>query len=191
MLHAVKYFSLAGAVAAASGSAVFAGVEEPVELDALPKEVMEVATENLKGLKLAIDEPGPVDDDSFIDDNMVINTQELGEVEIISSNTETERDGSFVYEIQGIVTDGRKVEIDILPDGDVEEIEIEFKVEDVPGAVMKAIETKLPEFKPEFIEASHSPSMQVVGYEFVGMAGDAKMDIEVSADGRTITVADQ
>ena len=184
-LVAVGFASALGA-----GSA-FAGEEKVVELGEIPADIMEVAKANLVGLKLAVDEPGSLDDDSEIDDNIVLHYKDLGEVQLVSANTETEADGSFVYEIQGTVADGRKIEIDIDPDGGVEEIEIEFQADDVPGAVMKALAAKLPGFAPEFIEASHAPSMQVIGYEFVGMSGENKMDIEVSPDGRNITVADQ
>lgn len=84
------------------------------------------------------------------------------------------------------------MEIDITSDGDIEEIEIEFRLEGVPGAVMKTIAAKLPgSFKPTVIGASHSASMQVTGYEFVGNMGGKQMDIEASADGRRIEVADQ
>lgn len=165
--------------------------EEAVELSEIPAEIMEVAEAHLADLRLAIDAPGAVDDGSVIDDNLVLTYEELGEVTLTDANTETEDDGSFVYEIRGEVADGRKVEIDIDPDANVEEIEIEFMVEDVPGAVLKALETRMPGFTPEFIEASHSSSMQVVRYEFVGTMGDNIMDIEVSADGRNIVVADQ
>ena len=178
-----------GLAAAVSGTAM-AGEEKPVELSEVPADVMEVAKAGLAELKLATANPASVVVD-VDDDSMVLAYEALGEVELVSANTETETDGSYIYEIQGTVADGRRVEIDIEPDGDVEEIEIEFKVEDVPGAVMNAIAEKLPEFQPEFIEASHSPSMHVIGYEFVGNVGDNKMDIEVSADGRTIVVADQ
>ncbi|WP_089728938.1 hypothetical protein [Candidatus Thiosymbion oneisti] len=41
------------------------------------------------------------------------------------------------------------------------------------------------------IEASHSRSLKAVRYEFVGKPGDKKLDINVSADGRTIEVADR
>lgn len=178
-----------GLAAAVSGTAM-AGEEKPVKLGEIPADVMEVAKAGLANLKLASADPASVVVD-VDDDSMVLAYEVLGEVELVSANTETEADGSYVYEIQGTVTDGRRVEIDIEPDGDVEEIEIEFKIEDVPGAVMNAIQEKLPEFQPDFIEASHSPSMHVIGYEFVGNVGDNKMDIEVSADGMTITVADQ
>lgn len=180
-----------GITVALCGTAGLAGEEKPVDLADIPAEVMDVAKANLEDLRLAQDAPGPVDDGSVIDDNIVIVYEELGEVQLVSANTETEADGSFVYELQGTVQGGRKIEIDIDPDANVEEIEIEFEIEDVPGAVLKSVETRMPGFIPEFIEASHSPSMQVVGYEFVGTQGENALDIEVSADGRNITIADQ
>lgn len=138
-----------------------------------------------------MDGPITIDLDAVIDDNISSDYKQLGAVSIVSANTETEDDGSFVYEIQGEAADGRQIEIDIDPTARVEEIEIEFKREDVPGAVLKSVESKMPGFTPEFIEASHSASMQVVGYELVGKMGDEVLDIEVSADGRSITIADQ
>ena len=153
---------------------------------------MAAAKANLEGLKVANANAVVVNDGEVVDDDSIIVTYEdLGEVTLVSANTETEEDGAMVYEIQGTVQDGRKIEIDIKPDGEVEEIEVEFKLADVPGAVLKAIEKKMPGFKPDFIEASHSPSMKVIGYEFVGMMGENKLDIEASADGRKIEVADQ
>lgn len=142
-------------------TAAYGGEETPVELSAVPANLIEIAKERIPGFK-------PV-----------------------SANTEKEDDGSSVYEIQGMLKDGRKAEIDIFKDGKIQEIEIAFRLDDVPGAVLKAIQKKLPGFKPHFIEASHSRSMKVVRYEFVGKIGDAEMDIEVSADGRRVVVADK
>ena len=179
-----------------SGTAM-AGVEEPVDLSEVPAEVMEVAKANMTDLKLAdvdavTEADGIIVDDEVVDDDSIaVVYEELGEVTFVSANTETEEDGSYVYEIQGTVPDGRKVEIDIFPNGSIEEIEIEFLIEDVPGLVIKALEEKVPGFQPDFIEASHSPSMKVFAYEFVGNVGDSKMDLEASADGRRIIVADQ
>jgi len=61
----------------------------------------------------------------------------------------------------------------------------------VPGAVLKAIERKLSGFEPTFIEASHSRSLKVVRYEFVGKLGDTELDLDVSADDSHIEVADR
>ncbi|MCV6614087.1 MAG: hypothetical protein OIF35_03850, partial [Cellvibrionaceae bacterium] len=96
----------------------------------------------------------------------------------------------LVYEVQGKLEDGRKFEFDALADGEVEEIELEFKQSMVPGAVLKAIEKKLPGFRPSYIEASHSASMKVIAYEFVGQLNGVQVDLEVSPDGRQIVLAD-
>lgn len=180
-----------GIVLALSVNYTLAGVEEPIDLADIPVQVMEVAESSLSGLRLAVDESGPVDDGSVIDDNIVIVYEELGDVTLVSANTETEEDGSFVYEIQGTTADGRRIEIDLDPEANIEEIEVEFKLDDVPAAVLQSVKEQMPEFTSESIEASHSPSMQVIGYEFVGLMGDTPLDIEVSADGRTIEIADQ
>lgn len=108
-----------------------------------------------------------------------------------SADVETEADGLMVYEIQGTREDGRKIEVDIISNGEIEEFEVEFDLEQVPGAVLKAIDAKLPGFKPTYIEASHSASKKVLGYEFEGLFEGKKLDIEVSADGRKILLADQ
>jgi hypothetical protein len=117
--------------------------------------------------------------------------RKLPDAQTISANTETEDDGSLMYEVQGTLADGRKFEYDAAANGVIQEIEIEFSQDMVPGAVMGAIDRKLPGFKPNFIEASHSDSLKVVGYEFVGTLGEQSMDIEVSADGRQIVIADE
>ncbi|MCV6627890.1 MAG: hypothetical protein OIF38_17470 [Cellvibrionaceae bacterium] len=108
---------------------------------------------------------------------------------LLSANTEQEA-GQLVYEVQGKLEDGRKFEFDALADGEVEEIELEFKQSMVPGAVLKAIEKKLPGFRPSYIEASHSASMKVIAYEFVGQLNGVQVDLEVSPDGRQIVLAD-
>ncbi|MBV2123028.1 MAG: hypothetical protein KUF74_16415 [Candidatus Thiodiazotropha sp. (ex Ctena orbiculata)] len=110
---------------------------------------------------------------------------------LLSANTETEEDGLVVYEIQGKLSDGHLAEFDIFPDGKIEEVEVIFPIEMVPGAVLKALQKKMAGFVPSKIEATHSASMKVVGYEFEGTLNGQKIDLEVSADGRTITVADQ
>ncbi|MBW9257836.1 MAG: hypothetical protein K1562_09435 [Candidatus Thiodiazotropha sp. (ex. Lucinisca nassula)] len=118
-------------------------------------------------------------------------TKRFESATLLSANTETEEDGSMVYEIQGKLSDGHLAEFDIFPDGSIEEVEVIFPVEMVPGAVLKALQKKMAGFVPSKIEATHSASMKVVGYEFEGTLSGQKIDLEVSADGRTITVADQ
>jgi hypothetical protein len=139
----------------------FAGTEETIALSEVPETVMKVLKNRFKTATL------------------------------LTANTETEEDGSVVYEIQGKLSDGHLAEFDIFPDGKIEEVEVIFPIEMVPGAIIKAIENKVVGFVPTKIEATHSASMKVVGYEFEGTLNGQKLDLEVSADGRTITVADQ
>lgn len=106
-----------------------------------------------------------------------------------SANTEAEANG-LVYEIKGLLADGRKLEVDIAESGKVEEIEVEFTQDLVPVAVLNAIEAAYPGLTVTFIEASHSESKKVVGYEFVGLQNGKQIDLDVSADGRKIVVAD-
>jgi len=115
----------------------------------------------------------------------------LPEAQFKTANIETEDDGTQTYEIQGILADGRKVEVDVLENGKIEEFEVEFTQDLVPGAVLKALEKKLPDFEITYIEASHSASKKVIKYEFVGTLAGKKLDVEVSADGRKIELADQ
>ncbi|AFJ02985.1 hypothetical protein Q7C_1844 [Methylophaga frappieri] len=116
--------------------------------------------------------------------------KQFPESDVISANIEIEDNGDEIYEIQGTLKDKRKFEYDTFANGEVQEIEVEFPEYMVPEAVMKAIEKKLPGFTPTYIEASHSKSMKVISYEFEGMMGDKKLDIDVSADGSKIEIAD-
>lgn len=113
------------------------------------------------------------------------------EVAFASVNTETEIDGTMIYEIQGRMPHGRRLEVDLFENGNIEEYEVEFTEDQVPRAVMKAVEKKMRGFRPTYIEASHSPSHKVLRYEMVGTLGGQELDIEVSADGRTIEVSDK
>lgn len=151
----------AGALYANLTFPALAGVENPIELSDVPEYI-------IKDIRARFPESN-----------------------LLSANTETEEDGTMIYEIQGRLKDSRKFEYDAFQEGEVEEIEIEFQVDMVPGAIMKAIQRKFPGFQPTYIEASHSRSMKVVKYEFVGRLGDKELDIEVSADGSRIEIADR
>lgn len=141
-------------------SSLYAGVEKKIALDEVPIKFIEEAKKILP------------------------------KAEFLSANTETEDDGKVVYEVQGKLEDGRKFEYDVDQKGKVEEIEIEFPLYLVPKAVLIGIEKVYKGFKPTYIEASHSKSMKVTSYEFVGLYDGKEIDIEVSADGRKIKLAD-
>jgi uncharacterized membrane protein YkoI len=107
-----------------------------------------------------------------------------------SADIETDSDDTKIYEIKGRLPDGRRVEVDLFEDGGIEEYELEFTAIQVPGAVMNTVSRRMPGFSPTYIEASHSRSGKVTRYEMEGTLGGQHLDIEVSADGRRIEVAD-
>lgn len=115
----------------------------------------------------------------------------LPDVTFSSADIETDDDGTRIYEIQGRMPDGRRLEVDLFEDGNIEEYEIEFTETQVPGAVMNAVSKRMPGFSPTYIEASHTRSGKVTRYEMEGTLGGQELDIEVSADGRHIEVGDK
>ncbi|MGF1527246.1 MAG: hypothetical protein ACFCBW_10695 [Candidatus Competibacterales bacterium] len=168
--------------------------ETPIALDEVPEEIMAIAREIVASMhtRHTVDTALTFDDFDAADQPPGADDQPVT-VTFVSANTETEVNGpdDFVYEIQGTLEDGRKVEFDIFPSGVVQEVEIEFSEAAVPGAVLQALERAYPGFTPSFIEATHTRSLKVVGYEFVGTMGDQMLDLEVSADGRRIVESDQ
>jgi hypothetical protein len=140
---------------------VFAGEETVIPLSDVPKKIMDVAR-------------AAMPDATFK-----------------TADIEIEADGTTVYEIQGTTDDGRKLEVDVFKSGEIEEIEVQFTKDLVPGAVLKAIKKKYPKFQITYIEASHSASKKVMKYEFEGNVNGKPLDLEVSADGRKIEVSDQ
>ena len=168
-----------------------AGVEKDVELGAVPKAVLSVAERVLEDPRILAGDTQTGEDDEGSARALEQLRSKLAGARLVGANTETETDGSYVYEIRAVLADGRRIEIDVFPEGRIEEIEVEYRREDVPGAVLGAIQAKLPGFAPTFIEASHSGALKVLAYELEGTLNGAPMDLEVSADGRRIEVADR
>lgn len=119
--------------------------------------------------------------------------------------------GQKVYELQGM-KDGKKVEVDVMEDGRVDEIETEIMMDAVPAEVSAVLKKRVPDFKPKFIEKSERPmkaegsdaagsdaaaagsdaaaggSESEVYYEFEGQEGEMACDVEVSADGKKVII---
>jgi hypothetical protein len=101
----------------------------------------------------------------------------FGAAQIDTYDTET------IYELKGKLPDGKQVEIDVYPDGFVEEIEIIIEKSDVPGQVMAFFDKRFPGFKVTKIEKSIRPcrnGLKTVWYEFDGITAQGEaVDIEV------------
>ena len=99
-----------------------------------------------------------------------------------TANTEME-DGKTVYELQGMAGD-KKVEVDVMEDGTLDEVETEVEMGALPEAVSKAVMDKMPNFKPSKIEESRRTAGTY--YEIEGADGSNKIDIEIKADGSSM-----
>ncbi|MFC7337486.1 hypothetical protein ACFQY0_09890 [Haloferula chungangensis] len=177
---------------AAAGIAA-GGVSVEIPLDKVPAEIMSAAR---KAAPLAI---------------------------FTQANTETETDGTIVYEIGGkeskftfeslagkpseidlselddsgfqlqtkqtTLTD-IPIEVDVLADGEIEEIERVVPESLVPAMVMKRIQQQYQGFKPRRIEASYNDHGRIFRYEFEGTHHGKSLDLEVSADGSKIAESD-
>ena len=101
----------------------------------------------------------------------------FSEAQIDTDDTET------IYELKGTTKEGKKVEVDVYPDGFIEEIEIQIEKSEVPTKVLSFFEKKFPGFKLTKIEKSIRPcrnGLQTIWYEFDGVtsAGEA-VDVEI------------
>jgi hypothetical protein len=96
-----------------------------------------------------------------------------------------------VFEIKG--TDkGAPAEVDVFPDGSLEEIELVIKTEDVPEAPLQLFNTYFPGFTLTKIEKSIRPTrtgLLEVWYEWDGKMKDGvAVDVEINSRGSTYLV---
>jgi uncharacterized membrane protein YkoI len=93
------------------------------------------------------------------------------------------------YEIKGKTANGKAVEVDVSATGELHEVETEITAADVPAPVLKILKAYLPNFRPTKIEMSARPN-NTNYYEFEGKVDGREVDIEISAAGNEITIAD-
>lgn len=99
-------------------------------------------------------------------------------------------DGTASYELSGKGADGKMIEVDVLHDGQIEEVEQEITMEAVPEAVKKLMTKHMPNFKADKVEKSTRQNFEVY-YEFDGQNGDGmELDVEIRSDGKRIIIQD-
>lgn len=90
-----------------------------------------------------------------------------------------DEDGLRVYEFEAIDPDGRHIEVDVLADGELQEIEWEKTMDEIPAGVRGEFELQYPDMQVSFIEASIRPDGSF-HYEFEGVDADGDfMDVEI------------
>lgn len=94
--------------------------------------------------------------------------------------------GKLVYEFEGRDAFGKHIEIDVLPDGTLEEIELETSWDEVPVSIQIKLSIDAKDFKPSFIERSIRADGTTV-YEFEAVQSDGTLrEIEIMNDGRAL-----
>src|SRR5262249_9580293 len=56
-------------------------------------------------------------------------------------------DVTAIYEVEALSADGRHLEVDVRPDGSIEEIEVQLSAEEVPANVMDELRNPFPAFQ--------------------------------------------
>jgi hypothetical protein len=106
-----------------------------------------------------------------------------------STAYQVREEGVVFYELEGLDAKGRAVTVEVTPSGEVNEVETEIPLEEVPPVVMAALKAKRPRFK---VEAAHEVREhdKVVGYDFDGKRPRDKEEISVfvSADGKSVEI---
>lgn len=99
-------------------------------------------------------------------------------------------DGVTIYEFEAKDHNGCHIEIDVTEDGQLEEIEMEIAMENVPPAVAATLEREAPRFRAAYIELSIRDGGGVYVYEFEGDIDGAAVDIEIAENGVLLVLSD-
>ena len=109
---------------------------------------------------------------------------------VISSHLDKD-DVIAIWEVQGSSAGGRMIEVDVRPDGTIEEVELEVGAGQVPPHVQAALAQFAPGFTPApgapRIEKSIRPSaigLPEIWYEFSGTT----FDVEIRSDGKAVFI---
>ncbi|WP_298915903.1 hypothetical protein [uncultured Algimonas sp.] len=97
-------------------------------------------------------------------------------------------DGVKVFELGARDADGLHLELDVLPDGTLEEIEWETPLSQVQTPVLVEFRLSHPDATPQYVERSIRPNGHTV-YEIEGRTADGELiDFEVMNNGRRLMV---
>lgn len=98
----------------------------------------------------------------------------------------TDVDGQF-YELTGIDRKRRLIVVSITPAGELDEVETEVRVQDLPEGVMDAVRQKLPRFRAT-VAFEIRDKEEVTGYVLEGRRPRTRriLVVSVSTDGRTV-----
>jgi uncharacterized membrane protein YkoI len=106
------------------------------------------------------------------------------EAQIVGAAKETE-DGETIYEVM-MKLEGKSIDLAIDDEGEIEEIEKEIGVEDLPRAVIKAVRKKFPQGEIEKVEEVSDEDDKVVYELAIETKGGKTVEVVFSPNGKII-----
>jgi uncharacterized membrane protein YkoI len=111
------------------------------------------------------------------------------EAQIVGAAKETE-DGETIYEVM-MKLDGKSIDLAIDDEGEIEEIEKEIEVEDLPRAVIKAVRKKFPGSEIEKVEEVSDEDDKVVYELAIETKGGKTIEVVMSPNGKFLDDEDE
>ena len=172
---------MAGLLALATSTGAFAEEEEEsVELDQLPKAVVESIKKMFPDAEMKNASKEVVKDEDD-DDDEKDDEKDADDKEDDDKDAKEEEDTEVVYEVT-LSEKGRAIDVRVDEEGDIEEVERSIDLKELPGIVKVALKQKYPKctFKSvEMILAGEDGEMEFQGYEVILETADKK---EIKAD---------
>ena len=106
------------------------------------------------------------------------------EAKIVGAAKETE-DGETIFEVM-MKLDGKSIDLAIDDEGEIEEIEKEIEVEDLPRAVIKAARKRFPEGKIAKVEEVSDEDDKVVYELAIEIKGGKTVEVIMSPNGKIL-----
>jgi uncharacterized membrane protein YkoI len=99
-------------------------------------------------------------------------------------------DGETMYEVE-MTVDGKNVDLLIEPNGEIEAIEKEIEIEDLPRAVLKAARARFPKGKIEKAEEITSEDDKVVYELSIVTKGEETVELVIVPNGKILENEDE
>ena len=101
----------------------------------------------------------------------------------LSKSTE---DGRLTYELELVMADGHRKDMDIAPDGSILEVEEQIELAKVPDAARAAIQGTAGQRTIRRVEAVSKGDGTLVGYEVGVTDGAKRSEFRIAADGKPL-----
>ena len=113
-----------------------------------------------------------------------VSTQAKGAT--IHGLSKSNEDGRLAYELELVMADGHRKDMDIAPDGTILEVEEQVELANVPDAARAAIQQTAGQRTIRRVEAVSKGDGKLVGYEVGVTDGAKRSEFRIGADGQPL-----